>query len=226
MDWSKYFTPELITSYVIFFLGAFLSLIGFFFVRWLSRTKPQKVNLLKESESSLVEVSQQVKNEIVVTYKGKTANSLFLTTFSMWNGGQEVIDNIEVALDFQDTEVMEVVVDDSILDRAKGIKKTVSNNRLELSLPYLNPHKEYSDKVKIRVFALNPIAIKNISGGGRGWVVESIDHVQFISDITNEVASISSIQNITSPTQLALSIFKSYVKLIPTFLKFTTRLWL
>ena len=224
MDWNKYFTPELITSYVIFFLGAFLSLIGFFLVRWLSRTKPQKVNLLKESESSLVEISQQVKSEIVVTYKGKTANSLFLTTFSMWNGGQEVIDNIEVALDFQDTEVMEVVVDDSILDRAKAIKKTVSNNRLELSLPYLNPHKEYSDKVKIKVFALNPITIKNVYGGGRGWVVESIDRVQLLADISDEVASVASIQNISSPIGLVASVIKAYVRLLPTLAKFVTRL--
>ena len=226
MDWSKFSTPELITSYVIFFLGALFGLIGFFFSRWLSKTKPQKVNLLKESESSLVEVAQQVKSEIVVTYKGKTANSLFLTTFSMWNSGQQIIDNIAVALDFQDTEVMEVIVDDSIVDRAKNITKTVSNNRLELSLTYLNPHKEYSDKVKIKVFALNPIAIKSVGGGGRGWVVESIDRVQFISDITNEVASVASIQNISSPRELVLAVAKSYIKLIPTFLKFTTRLWL
>ncbi len=226
MDLNKFLTPEAIAAYVIFFLSVLFGLIGFFFSRWLSKTKPQKVNLLKESESSLVEISQQVKSEIVVTYKGKNANSLFLTTFSMWNGGQEEIDNIDLALDFQDTEVMEVVVDDSISDRAKNIKKTVSNNRLELSLPYLNPHKEYGDKVKVKVFALNPIAIKNVSGGGRGWVVESIDRVQFISDITNEVASVASIQNISSPKELVLAIVKSYIKLLPTLLKFTTRLWL
>jgi len=225
MDWTNLLTPE-VATYVVFFLGVIFAIIGFLITRWLSRKKPQKVNLLKESESSLVEISEQVRKEIVVTYKGKPANSLFLTTFSMWNSGQEIIDSIAMSFAFRDTEVMEVVIDDPIPDRAKGITKTVSNNKLELSLPYLNPHKEYSDKVRIKIFASNPIIVNNVYGGGRGWVVESIDRVQLISDIANEVASVVSIQNISSPVELAGSVAKSYFKLLPTIARFLTRLWL
>ncbi len=223
MDWNKFLTPEAIAAYVIFFLGGIVSLVGFFFTRWLSKAKPKKVILLKESESSLIEIAKQIKDEIVVTYKGKTTASLFLTTFSMWNSGQEVIDNIDVSLDFFDTEVMEVIIEDTIPERIKNTKKVVSNNRIEVSLPYLNPNKEYSDRIKIKVFALEPILIKNINGGGRGWVTETVDRVQLLTDISDGVASVSSIQNISSPTELIFAVLKTYIKLLPTLTKFITR---
>lgn len=225
MDFNNLFTPEAIAAYVTFAIGVVVTIIGFFISRWLSRTRPSKVNVLKEDESSLIEINPQVRSEISVTYKGKPANSLFLTSFSIWNGGQEIIDNAEFTMSFQDTDVIEVAVDDPIPDRKQSIKKEVSSNSLKLFIPYLNPEKAYRDKIKIQVFALKPINVSAINGGGRGWTIESIDQVQLFSDISNEIANVVNAKTISSPTELTVSFAKAYFRLLPTIAKFILGRW-
>lgn len=185
MDWLN----EAVSNYVVFLFSIVFGAIGFFITRWLTRKRPKRVKLEKVAESSLIEIDPEVRDEIVVTYKGERANSLYLTVFTMWNTSADVIDGVKVTVEFRDTRVIEVVLDDPFPERASSVVRDDPHNRLELVLPYLNPRKSYRDRVKVKVFALTPIEVKDISGGGRGWAVDFFDRVQFLREATDAFGS-------------------------------------
>lgn len=223
MDWSKFLTPETVATYMVFIAGLIVGLIGFLASRWLARQHPRKITLMKISESSLLEIDPEVRDEIAVMYKNKPTKSLYLTTFILQNAGQEIVDNIEITISFRETEIIEMVLDGPLPKRASWASKPESNDRARFHFSFLNPIKLYNDKVKIKVFSLKPIQVENVSGGGRGWKVEFFDRVQLISDIGEELSLLKPSEYIFPPTMILVMAMRIFVKFFPRFLRIVTQ---
>ncbi len=215
MDWNKLLTPEAIATYVVFALGVLFGAAGFFISRWISRKRPRKVLLVKVGESSLIRVAPNVKDEIIIKYRDKFVESLYLTSFTIWNNSDDVIENIKVQIEFEDTDVIDVDVVDNMPDRASSATQK-SNNNLDIQLPFLNPRKLYKDAIRVNVIALKPIKVKSVLGGGREWAVEFFDQEEFFHEVFDEsVAGLSSPASLIRATTKLLTGWSKVFKLFP-----------
>ncbi len=212
MDW----TNDAISNYVTFLLGTIFGVIAFFVLRWLDRRRPGKVILLKANEFSLVDINPQVRDKISIIYKSEPIISLYLTTLVLWNAGEEIIEDIKISINFNETKIIETVIDTPFLDRKCSILSRDVNNQIILTIDYLNSRKLYKDKVKIQVFATKPINIKSITGGGRNWGIEFIDRVRLLSQLSEEF--------IISGAVDALSVTTGW--LVVAFIKNLPKFWL
>ena len=212
MDWFDFLTIEAISNYIVFAIGIILGVVGWLIVRWLTKKRPRKIKLLKIGESTLIEIDPEVRDDVTITYKGKAVQSFYLTTFSLHNAGEEVIDGVEVAIEFQDTEVIEVVLDDQIPGRARPENKEITDSSLKIALPFLNPHKLYKDRVEVKVFSLKPIIVKNVVGGGRGWSVEFFDRVKFQSALASDLATLNP-RDYIGLARIGLRYFEAFLKI-------------
>ena len=91
MDWSKFFTPEAVATYVTALIGLFFGAIGFFLSRWISRKLPKKVLLMRYGEAELLKVAPDVKNEIRISFKNQPVESLYQTSFEVRNYSDSVL---------------------------------------------------------------------------------------------------------------------------------------
>lgn len=203
MDWKN----EAISNYVVFFLGILFGIIGFLITRWLGRRQRRRVIVTKVDESSLIEVDPQVRGKIAVTYNGVSVDSLYLTTFSLWNAGSDIVDDVEISIALSDTDIIEVFVDDPLARRKSTMNVSRSDDCMTLRLDYLNPKKIDDDSIRIRVFAAEPINVRRVSGGGRGWSAEFVDRVSLIADINEELSIVGVGESIAEMSFLALRAF-------------------
>ena len=223
MDLSKLFTPESIATYLVFFLGVLVAIIGFFIQRAINRAKPIKVKLIKVSEESLVKINDEFIKDISISYKQESINSIYLTTFRISNDSEKAIEDVEILVNFQRTKVLELKKDDPLLKRASEItwKDNIwsedNSSSITLKIPYLNQEKIYQDRVDFRVITQDPIRVYNIIGGGREWKVEFIDRVKLSEEISNSISS--SIPSTGTKLDLMISIGKSIIENIPKFIK-------
>jgi len=212
MDWNKFLTSEAIATYVVFVLGALFGVVSFFVSRWIGRKRPRKILLVKSGESSLIKVAPNVKDDIVIRYRDKPVESLYLTSFTLRNNSDDVIDDVRIQIEFEDTDVIDVDVVDRILDRASSVTQK-SESSLEIRLPFLNPGKLYKDGIRVNVIALRPIKVKSVSGGGREWAVEFFDQEKVLRELLDEV--------LTTPLTLSnpVALMKVTKKMFPIWLR-------
>ncbi len=189
MDWSKFLTPEAIATYLVFLLGVVVAGIGFIISRFINRDRPKKVVVAKVKETSLVEIDEEVRDDIQVTYKGRLTSSLYLSTFSISNKGKEVIDDIKVSIQLPNANVVEAIIEDSISGRQCQVSNEENGNCLTVSIPYLNPENIYKDKLTIKTFAFRSIHVASIQGGGRGWTVDYVDRVEIQSELADIISN-------------------------------------
>lgn len=223
MDLSKLFTPESIATYLVFFLGVFVAIIGFFIQRAINRAKPMRIRLTKVSEASLVKINDEFKKDISISYKQESINSIYLTSFQVSNDSEKAIDDVEIIVNFQRTKVLELKKDDPILKRGSEITwrdniwSEDNSSSFTLKFPYLNQEKIYQDKVGFRVITQDPIRVNNIIGGGREWKVEFIDRVKLSEEISNSISS--SIPSTGTELDLIIGVAKSIIENVPKFIK-------
>lgn len=223
MNWSYLLTPEAIATYLVFILGIIVTIIAFFIRNLINRAKPKRVKLIKVSESSLVEIDDEFKKDISISYKQKSINSIYLTTFQISNDSEKAIEGIELIINFQTTKILELKKDDPLLKRESEITwqdniwSEDNSSSFTLKFPYLNPEKLYQDKVDFRIISQNPIRVNKIIGGGREWKVEFIDRVKLSEEISNSISS--SIPRTGNSLDLAIGITKSIIENVPKFIK-------
>ena len=79
---------EAFSNYVVFVAGIVVGIIGWLIVNFLSRQKPQIIEVIKKEQVSLLKIDSQVKNDIKLEYKGKPINSLHRTSLDLFNRGE------------------------------------------------------------------------------------------------------------------------------------------
>jgi len=175
MDLSKLLTPEAIATYIVAIASLTFGAIGFFAARWVSRQRPRRVKFLRVNSASLVEVSPEVKSEITLNYRGKPIKSLHLTEFSLRNQSDDVLDNIEINVEYDEAEVFDVIMDDIAPERRSSVIVGYSSSNLQLALKFLNSERLYKDRIGVKVLSSEPIRVKKVAGVGRNWKAEYYD---------------------------------------------------
>lgn len=215
---SNIFTPETIATVIGVALGAILSTLGWIIVRWLNRKKPRTIQMIKWSETSLLEIKSEVKKDVVITYKGKPVETLYLSEFVFRNNGSETIDDVEINFDVVG-DIIETHVENSLPKRTAKAE-TISQENIQITIPFLNPEKLYDDKVRVRLFSLTPLSVKKVSGGGREWKVEFIDRNKLVSefsdDLLNELSYYTPFELVRNPVIL----FRLYMRFAPKILSY------
>ena len=224
MDFSKLISPEAIATYAVFVLGIILTVVAFFIRQFFNRAKPKKVKLLKFSESSLVKIDEEVQKDIFVSYKEEPISSLFLTVFQLYNPSNQEIDDININIVIQRTKIFKILNEDQIIKRGSNISSQDniwdedSSSSLILLFPYLNQEKLYNDKVIFKILSQDPINVKKIIGGGRGWKVDFTDRVklsrEFIEAINSSITGTNSfLYMLTGVSKSSINVFYKLLKL-------------
>ena len=211
MDWFSLITTEAISNYIVFGFGIIFGIIGWLIVRWITRERPTRIKLFKVNENSLIKINPEVKEDVSIRFRGQEVVSAFLTKFRLQNSGSGVIDDLKIVVNFEEAEIFDVIIDDTIPQRLNSMKKNVTDSALQLTLPFLNPHKLYKDIVWIRVFSSNPIVVKKVKGGGRGWMVEYFDIVEIQSELASDLAGLTP-NNVVGLVRVAFKYFDMFLK--------------
>lgn len=218
MDWTKFLTPDALATYVVFALSILIGVVSFFIMRFINRKRPKIVRLVKIAESSLIEIDPEVREDIVVTYKLQPANSLYLATFNVsYSGEDENIEDVEIIINLQNSDIIEIIKDDPLLRRDSEVFESEENNQLVLRFPFLNRESLYQDRARIKLFALEPIKVESVTGGGRGWKVEYVDRVQLTSDIAKGISA--SIPASGSYIEVRLGFIRAVFDVLPMVMK-------
>jgi len=99
--------------------------------------------MIVTSESLLVNVNPEIKQDVSVTYKKNPIESLYLTVFSVFNESNNIINNVDIEFEMKDTIILNYSIENSIPTR-KSIASTCENkNGINLQIPYLNSKKLY-----------------------------------------------------------------------------------
>jgi hypothetical protein len=117
-DLSNLFLNEAFSNYVVFIIGIFVGIIGWIIVKFLSRQKPQIIEVIKKEQVSLLKIDSQVKKDIKLEYKGKAINSLHRTSLDLFNKGEPPVKDFTLTIqtdtqDLQGEVLGSLVVDSS-----------------------------------------------------------------------------------------------------------------
>ncbi|MBI5081194.1 MAG: hypothetical protein HZB17_07840 [Chloroflexi bacterium] len=209
MEPSKFFTPEAIATYVVFLAGVVITIIGFLVSRWLSRRKPAKIKVVKVSATVLVNIDPTVKSEISILYKGHPVESLYMTEFKIHNGGLDIVDSVNLKIEFKETTILDVNKVDPIPSRETYLE--ILPDSLIVRFAYINPQSLYKEKISLRLFSREPLQVNKIEGGGRGWIVEFFDYADLLDHIEKEFEQAARTQNIFKAFYLVYKIIRAYL---------------
>lgn len=161
------YSAEVIVSISLFFGGILVSLIGFY---WKTR-QGNHVFLEKVKETSLIEISDKVKENLKITYKDKEVSQLKLFEYILYNDGYKDIKDFSIDISFNPDPFSEIIEWQVIDNYDKTIVEETGrySNNLSISRPYLNMRKKYKDEfLTIQVFSNSELKTY-ISGSGEGW---------------------------------------------------------
>ncbi|MEA5451968.1 hypothetical protein VB780_25550 [Leptolyngbya sp. CCNP1308] len=144
-DSSNLFLNEAFSNYVVFIAGIVVGIIGWLIVNFLSRQKPQIIEVVKKEQVSLLKVDSQVKKDIKLEYKGKPINSLHRTSLDLFNRSETPVKDFTLTIqtDTQDlqNEVLGSLVVDSNENEIHDATILLSDKNIEVTVKFLNPFK-------------------------------------------------------------------------------------
>lgn len=184
---NNLFLNEAFSNYVLFILGIIVGIIGWLIVRFLTRRRPQIIEVVKKEQVSLLKIDSQVEKDIKLEYKGNLVNSLYRTSLDLFNQGEETIKDFTLSIqtDTQDLQnkVLEKLIVDSSDNEIQDVNISLSGKNIELTIKFLNPFKQYRDQLKLYIFSSSPIKIKDAKGRGPGWGVLYFDQVEYEKEL-------------------------------------------
>lgn len=184
---SDLFLNEAFSNYVVFGLGIVVGIIGWLFVNFLSRTRPQIIEVVKKEQVSLLKIDSQVEKDIKLEYKSKVVDSLYRTSLNLFNRGEEKVDDftLTVFTDTQDLQdkILEKLILDSSENEVQDAIVLLSDKNIEIKIKFLNPFKKYRDQLTLYIFSSTPIRVKDVKGRGPGWGVAYFDQVKYEKDL-------------------------------------------
>lgn len=131
-----------------------------------SRKKPNKIVVREISNGSLVHIWPSVRDKITVAFLGRLIQNLGQLDLEIFNEGSDVIKHpgIEISLQGGST-----ILDLLLTPPDPQAQTQVNANKVILRFPYLNPHREHKQVVKVSVLLEgNPEQVV-VSGDGEGW---------------------------------------------------------
>jgi uncharacterized membrane-anchored protein YhcB (DUF1043 family) len=189
---NNLFLNEAFSNYVLFILGIIVGIIGWLIVRFLTRRKPQIIEVVKKEQVSLLKIDSQVEKDIKLEYKGNSVNSLYRTSLDLFNQGEEIIKDFTLTIqtDTQDlqNEVLEKLIVDSSDNEIQDADILLSGKNIEITIKFLNPFKQYRDQLKLYVFSSSPIKIRDAKGRGPGWGATYFDQVEYEKELEDSFA--------------------------------------
>jgi hypothetical protein len=191
-DSNNLLLNEAFSNYVVFALGIIVGIIGWLAVNFLSRKKPQIIEVIKKEQVSLLKIDSQVEKDIKLEYKGKTIDSLHRTSLGVFNKGGETVNDFTLTIhtnteDLQN-EILEKLIVDPSGNEIKGASILVSGKTIEVNIKFLNPFKLYRDQLTLYIFSSNPIKIKDAKGRGPGWGAAYFDQVEYERELEDSFA--------------------------------------
>ncbi|EDX72972.1 hypothetical protein MC7420_2590 [Coleofasciculus chthonoplastes PCC 7420] len=195
MKLDQLFLNEAFSNYVVFFAGILVASVGWAIGNYLSRKKPQIIGVNKVSESSLLEIDRQIKKNIKVEYMGKSINSLYQTSFHIFNRGDVTIDNINLQIYIEDASLTNNIINYWVADQYDNQLLNASSllqDGIEIKIDFLNSLKLYKEKIIINVYSSQPLKIKDARGRGKGWRVEYFDQIKYGEELDANLYLLSS----------------------------------
>ncbi|MBD2499427.1 hypothetical protein [Anabaena azotica] len=182
---------EAFSNYVVFALGIVVGILGWLIVSFLSRQRPQIIEVIKKEQVSLLKIDSQVEKDINLEYKGRQINSLHRTSLYLLNKGEEIVKDFTITIqtDTQDlhNEILEKVVVDFSENEVQDAGVSVLGKNIEVTIKFLNPFKAYRDQLTLYIFSSTPIKIKDAKGRGPGWVCAYFDQVKYEKELEDAV---------------------------------------
>jgi hypothetical protein len=198
MNWFELLKNEAISNYIVFALGIFVGITGWTITQFLSRRKPQVIDIVKIEETSVLEIDSDIKKDIKIEYKGNPVESLYRTEYRILNRGESVIDDVrfELHIDTQESSnfFYSVILDDSgkllLGETAFNTQGTTTSENSEISvrLNFLNPYFGYKEVALLDIYSSRPFQTKTARGRGRGWTVKYFDQIQYSKDINGSIS--------------------------------------
>jgi len=186
MKLEQLFLNEAFSNYVVFLAGILVASAGWAIGNYISRKKPQIIGVNKVSESSLLEIDRQIEKDIKIEYRGKQIDSLYQTSFHIFNRGDTTIDNISLQIYIEGINLKNNIIYYLIADQCDHQltnAASLSNNGIEIKINFLNSFKLYKEKIICHVYSSKPLKIKDARGRGKGWGVEYFDQVKYKEEL-------------------------------------------
>lgn len=199
MNWSELLKNEAISNYIVFALGILVGVFGWAITQYLSRKKPQVIEVVKIDEISVLEVNSNVKQDIKIEYKGNSVQSLYRTAYHIFNRGEQTIDSIKLEIEIEDQSqnnlLYSVIIDDSgkpFPGATTSNVQVVTTGKKEIvvNLDFLNPYSGHKEKVILDVYSSSPFQTLTATGRGRGWSVKYVDQIKYSESIDIIISSL------------------------------------
>lgn len=194
MNWSEFLKNEAISNYIVFALGILVGIAAWAITQYISRKKPQVIDVVRIEEASVLEIDSNIKQDIKIEYKGSQVQSLYRTKYRILNRGELTIDNVQFELHIDTRKSTSSILYSVILDDSSKplLGATASNSQgatttgkqeILISLDFLNPYSGYREKVMLDIYSSSPFETQTARGRGRGWIVKYFDQAQYSEDI-------------------------------------------
>lgn len=133
------------------------------------RKRPRRIVVRELPSASFVHVEPSLRHRITTAFDGHPINTLMVAAFELYNEGSEHIQNAALTVILP---AGTVVLQATVLPRDCGPKCEVGgDNRVTLSLPYVNPFREHKQLFRLFVLADGETRHAKITGSGEGWSV-------------------------------------------------------
>jgi hypothetical protein len=185
----NWLTNDAISNYIVFVAGLIVGLIAEIIRVRVQKRKPSIIEVQREKDSSLISISPEARKRLQITYsqkESKVIDELQQITLNVENKGEQPIQNVELGIVLENADydnLLEVIVEDALWDSRNSSSDLAytpdGDLEIRICTSFINPHKEYSDSLKVQIYSSKAVIIKNVVGGGPGWSARYFDKVGY-----------------------------------------------
>ena len=160
---------------VIGVLGWLTSIILFFIKFKTDRKNPQRIVCREISQTSLVRIKKEALEHIAISFQGKPVDRLGYLELDVFNTGNEIIKSASIRFQFDSgTRLLSQTakVEPNQSQEYKIGFSAVTENVVDVTIPYLNPRKQHKQHILISFICDGDVSDVKVSGGAEGWSVD------------------------------------------------------
>ncbi|MCP4112470.1 MAG: hypothetical protein GY749_44245 [Desulfobacteraceae bacterium] len=187
MDWKAFLTDKAISNYIVFIAGLIVGLLVHLFKNIFK--KPDLVELEKQKETSLISLSDEARDRLIVTYEDQPVHEFHQTLLEIRNKADKAIEDVELKL-YLDTKnapqkLYEIKLEDPLEElrisksEVKCVVQETGEHFIRISFPFINSYKRNKDQILLKIYSPKPIKIIRLVGGGKGWNSKFFDRVEY-----------------------------------------------
>jgi hypothetical protein len=176
------------SNYVVFIAGMVAGITGWLVVRYISRQKPQIIEVLRKETVSMLEINSQVRDDIRVEYKSNVIDRLPRTTFDILNRGDTPVTNFSLSIQTQSADLPKATLGHILIDPSGNEVQDsiihIHNKDISASIKFLNPFRLYRDRLTLYIFTSEPLRVVDARGRGLGWGVAYFDQLGYEKELS------------------------------------------